>query len=117
MAHVIQNRAAVKKHGGLASDRIDSREARAIGTIASPAYDAHGASQAAAHEAAIDALSLHDPTGGAIHFYLDDPRKKPPRWVSNSTPVAEFGPFENASGKGDVGRGEPIRIKILKEAP
>lgn len=71
MAHVIQNRAASKTTRGLASDRIDSREARAIGTIASPAYDAHGASQAAAHEAARDAIENHDPTGGAGLFYLD----------------------------------------------
>lgn len=113
MAHVIQNRATHKMQGGLTNDQIDSRETRAIASVASAAYDAHGGSQAAAHDAARDAARQYDPTGGSLHFYLDDPKKKPPKWVNDAIPVAEFGPFQNVSGHGDVSRGEPVRIKIF----
>jgi len=68
MAHVIQNRAASRIAGGLASDEIKKPgEVKAIRTMGSKAYDAHGESVYAAHRAG----KQPDPTNGAKHFYLE----------------------------------------------
>ncbi len=108
MAHVIQNRAAHKIRGGLASPTIGSpSDLRDIGKIGSKAYDAHGASVYAAQHA-----SKHpDSTNGAKHFYLDDGTH--PDRDGNKNAVAVFGPFRNAAGGGDTAKGKNVRILIL----
>lgn len=108
IAHVVQNRAEAGIRGGLAADHLAPPEMRAIGTIASPAYDAHGASLAAAH----DAARHRDPTGGARFFYLDHGQPSP-SWAAGRQLVGDFGPFSNTSGKGRL-KNAPTRIKVYK---
>jgi hypothetical protein len=106
MAHVIQNRATSGIKGGLASEEINHRETRAIGTIGSRAYDAHGESVYATHRAGKQA----DPTGGATHFYFDYGQSSTPSWGKQA--VATYGPFTNAAGGGDVDKGANVKIVI-----
>lgn len=109
IAHVIQNRAAVKMLGGLGSDNIAPQEAKATKSMGSAAYDAHGGSQAAAH----DAGKNPDPTGGAKFFYLDHGQKEPPFAVGKK-PVATFGPFSNSNDKGGIKKGAEIWIPVYR---
>jgi hypothetical protein len=109
MAHVIQNRAASRIAGGLASDEIKKPgEVRAIRTMGSKAYDAHGESVYAAHRAG----KQPDPTNGAKHFYLEY-GQGPPRWATGQAPTAVFGPFSNPTGKGDAAKDKDVRIVVL----
>lgn len=109
MAHVIQNRRLAGRHGGLASPEILSRtDARDIPKMGTAAYDAHGESVYAAHRAS----RMPNQIGGPLNFYLDHGQALP-KWARGMQPVAVFGPFENAAGKGDVPRGEGIRVVIL----
>jgi hypothetical protein len=106
MAHVIQNRAASGVRGGLASGEINHRETKAIGTIGSRAYDAHGESVYAAHRAGKQA----DPTSGATHSYFDSGQTSTPPWGKHA--VAIYGPFRNAAGGGDVHKGADVKIVV-----
>ena len=95
VAHVIQNRAEARIPGGLPPASISSpSDLRDIQIVGSKAYNARGEAKFAAHQATQQA----DPTGGAIHFYLDS-GQPPPEWAQGKTPVATFGPFENTIGK------------------
>jgi hypothetical protein len=109
MAHVIQNRAASRITGGLASDEIKKPgEVKAIRTMGSKAYDAHGESVYAAHRAG----KQPDPTNGAKHFYLEY-GQGPPRWAKGQAPTAVFGPFSNPTGKGNAMKDSNVRIVVL----
>lgn len=108
MAHVIRNRAKSGIRGGLGSDSLTPQARQAIGQYASPAHDAHGESLFETHRAA----AQRDPTGGATHFYLDNPHKQRPDWAES--PIATYGPFTNVAGGGDVPVGDPVRILIIR---
>lgn len=108
MGHVIHNRVARKIPGGLAYDKLTGNEPHAIKHLFSAAYDSYGGS----HHAAKLSFSHPDPTGGATGFYLDHGQRLPP-WAKGKKTVATFGPFTNAAGKGDVPKGEKVRIVII----
>jgi hypothetical protein len=79
---------------------------KAIRTMGSKAYDAHGESVYAAHRAGKQA----DPTGGATHFYFDYGQTSAPSWGKQA--VVTYGPFRNAAGGGDVDKGANVKIVI-----
>jgi hypothetical protein len=108
MAHVIHNRAGSGIKGGLASDEINHRESKAIKTMGSGAYDAHGESVYAAHRAG----KQPDPTDGAIHFYLEY-GQGPPKWAKGKNPISVYGPFSNPTGEGDAAKDKDVRIVVL----
>jgi len=108
IAHVIHNRAAAKRKGGLASDELHSKEAAAVKRFPSAAYDAYGGSR----HVAVVAGSPRDPTGGAQFFYLDHGQRQPP-WSVGKEPIAVFGPFLNTVRRKDAhedGLMETIKI-------
>ncbi|MGH9758000.1 MAG: hypothetical protein ACRD4M_09705 [Candidatus Acidiferrales bacterium] len=108
MAHVIQNRRLAGRHGGLASPEILSRtDARDIPKMGTPAYDAHGESEYAAHRARHATI---DPTNNATEFYLSSGHGSGPVW--SNRPRMSFGPFTNIAGGGDVQKNLQVRILI-----
>jgi RHS repeat-associated protein len=97
VADVVENREKAGNNGGVASDKVSSKER---GT---PQYK--DAQQAAAEAARSDV------TGGSQHFYLDY-GQKPPSWAARKE-TTTFGPFRNIAGGGDVPKGADVKIIIV----
>ena len=97
VADVVKNREKAGNNGGVASDKVSSKERN------TPQYKD---SQKAAAEAA-----RSDVTGGSTHFYLDY-GQKPPSWAAGKE-TTTFGPFKNAAGGGDVPKGADVKIIIV----
>ena len=102
VAHVIQNRASSRIRGGLANDQVNHRESKAIRTMGSKAYDAHGESVYAVHRAGKQP--------GATHFYFDHGQAPAPPWGKQA--VAIYGPFKNVAGGGEVHKNADVKIVI-----
>jgi hypothetical protein len=106
IGHVIRNRAAAGRPGGLPSPMLEEREAQASQRMGSAAYDARRESLYAARRATKET----DPTRGATGYYLDHGQGAP---RGSGKPVAIFGPFRNVAGKGDVPPGKLTRIVVF----
>jgi hypothetical protein len=94
---IVENREKAGNNGGVASDKVSSKERN------TPQYK--DAQQAAAEAARSDV------TGGSKHFYLDF-GQKPPNWAAGKE-ITTYGPFKNAAGGGDVPKGADVKIIIV----
>lgn len=98
ISDVVENRKKAGNNGGVASDKVSSKEQN------TPQYkDAQKAAAEAAHSP--------DVTGGSKHFYLDYGQKAP-SWAAGKD-TTTYGPFKNAAGGGDVPKGADVKIIIV----
>ena len=98
MSHVAENREKRGIKGGIATDKVG-----ALGQKTSQFKDAQAA--------AAEAVGAPDVTGNSEHFYLDYSGERKPDWAVGKK-TTTYGPFTNASGGGDVPKGD-VRIVIV----
>jgi RHS repeat-associated protein len=98
IGHVLLNRERAGVKGGVASDRVSSRDRRT-------------AQYRDAQAAAAEAVRSPDNTRGSQHFYLDYGQPKP-SWARGQETIT-YGPFLNAAGGGDVPQGADVYIVIV----
>lgn len=97
IANVAGNREKAGIAGGIAPDKVSPSGQK------TPQYkDAQGAAAQASHT---------DITGGAANFYLEH-GQGPPKWAKGRK-MTSYGPFNNASGGGDVPKGADTQIVIV----
>lgn len=112
MAHAQLNASGMQHPPSTVSDILTPSAAQAI--LRDPeAKAAWDDAQAAVREAAQSA----DGTDGAIHFFLDYEGEVPPTWATEDQETANYGPFINLAGGGDVPRGERVTIRLYTERP
>ncbi|MGB6131548.1 MAG: RHS repeat-associated core domain-containing protein, partial [Acidobacteriaceae bacterium] len=98
IADVVHNRDKAGIKGGVASSKTTASESR------TPQYkDAQSAASQAAHSP--------DITHGSVNFYLNY-GQRPPGWARGKS-TTSYGPFENASGHGDVPKGAQVYVVIV----
>lgn len=112
MAHAIFNGSSMKHPPVTVTDALRPSAAKAILTDPT-AKEAWMDAQAAVREAAASA----DDTQRAIHFLLDFPGLNRPNWATDDRETANYGPFSNAAGGGDVKRRAPVTVRIYTERP
>lgn len=105
---VARNIDASGKPVPIAPNQLSKDEVHAV-TVYPPARAAYNDSLDAAQQA----ITGGDPTGGATHYYLDHGQPKPP-WAVGKDPVASFGPFVNEAGGGDVPKGAKVTIRVYR---
>ena len=98
ISDVVKNREKSGVNGGVASDKVSSKERNT-----SQYKDAQ--------QAAAQAARSPDVTGGSKHFYLDY-GEKAPSWAAGKE-TTTYGPFKNAAGGGDVPKGAVVKIIIV----
>src|SRR5208282_5588100 len=98
VSDVIENREKAGINGGVASDKVSSKERN------TPQYKD-------AQQAASEAARSPDVTGGSKNFYLDYGQPKP-SWAQGKV-TSSYGPFKNAAGGGDVPKGHDVLIIIV----
>ena len=110
MAHARSNGESMSHPPSTVSDTLTSTASRAILTDAK-AKAAWTDSAAAVQEAAASS----DNTNGAVHFFLDYQNADRPDWATEDRETANYGPFVNAAGGGDVPRGALVTIRIYSD--
>ncbi|MGA7913585.1 MAG: RHS repeat-associated core domain-containing protein [Candidatus Acidiferrales bacterium] len=98
ISDVVKNREKSGVNGGVASDKVSSKERNT-----SQYKDAQ--------QAAAQAARSPDVTGSSKHFYLDY-GEKAPSWAAGKE-TTTYGPFKNAAGGGDVPKGAVVKIIIV----
>lgn len=106
VAHALLNASGMSHPPSTVTDVLTRASARSILTDAA-AKAAWSDSLAAAREAAISP----DDTEGAVHFLLDYPNANRPDWATDDRETANYGPFVNDAGGGDVPRGAPVTLR------
>lgn len=112
IAHAILNGHSMRRRPSTVTDLLTPSSARAILTDPE-AKAAWTDAQAAVREAAKSA----DDTSGAIHFLLDSPGGNRPNWATEDRETANYGPFVNAGGGGDVEHRAHVTVRIYTERP
>jgi hypothetical protein len=112
IAHTLLNTAGMRHPPSTVSDVLTPSAAQAILSDA----DAKAA-WADAQVAVQDAAQSPDDTGGAIHFFLDYEGATHQKWTTEDRETANYGPFINVAGGGDVPRGVKVTVRIYTERP
>jgi hypothetical protein len=111
MAHTLLNAKGMRHPPQTVTDKLTATSARAI-LLDAQAKAAWADSQDALREAA----DSTDDTKGAVHFFLDYAGAISP-WATDDRETAQYGPFVNTAGGGDVPRGKVVTIRIYTEHP
>jgi hypothetical protein len=112
MAHTLLNAKGMRHPPQTVTDKLTATSARAI-LLDAQAKAAWADSQDALREAA----DSTDDTKGAVHFFLDYAGATSPSWATDDRETAQYGPFVNTAGGGDVPRGKVVTIRIYTEHP
>lgn len=112
MAHAILNGRSMRHRPSTVTDLLTPSSAEAILTDPE-ARAACVDAQAAVREAASSA----DDTKKAVHFLLDSPGANRPNWATDDRETANYGPFINAAGGGDVKHRAHVTVRIYTERP